>query len=115
LLPALPSCWKNGQVSGLRARGGFITDISWSDGELVNAVITSQNGGVLRIRSYQKLKGKGLKEAQGVLQNPLLQQADVKTPEKSSELKNNLTPEIKKVYEYDLETKKGGKYKISAL
>ena len=34
LLPALPSEWKNGNVSGLKAIGNIGVDISWENGEL---------------------------------------------------------------------------------
>jgi len=44
ILPALPSAWPEGRVRGLRARGGFVTDISWQDGELLQANLTSLAG-----------------------------------------------------------------------
>ncbi|MBN1249952.1 MAG: glycoside hydrolase family 95 protein [Anaerolineae bacterium] len=45
LLPALPSAWPTGAISGLRARGGFEIAMSWADGVLTKARITSDLGG----------------------------------------------------------------------
>jgi alpha-L-fucosidase 2 len=50
LLPALPAAWPQGQVSGLRARGGFEVDVRWRDGRLVEATLRSGNGGAARLR-----------------------------------------------------------------
>lgn len=50
LLPALPRAWSEGQVQGLRARGGFEVTIRWKNHHLVESSIRSTIGGVCRIR-----------------------------------------------------------------
>jgi alpha-L-fucosidase 2 len=49
LLPALPEAWNSGNVKGLCARGGFIIDMSWNDGKLTSAVITSKSNNKCRV------------------------------------------------------------------
>ena len=50
LLPALPACWPQGSVRGLRAQGGYVVDLSWADGKLQEAAITSPFGGKCSVR-----------------------------------------------------------------
>ena len=45
LLPAIPDAWKNGEVKGLCARGGFTVDMEWKAGRITGAKIGSEKGG----------------------------------------------------------------------
>ena len=69
LLPALPDVWKDGSISGLRARGGFEVSMNWSGDRLSSAVIKSMNGGTLTVRTATPLKQKGKKEGSYYLYN----------------------------------------------
>lgn len=44
LLPALPKAWSEGCVTGLLARGGFVVELKWSNGELLEAILLSKAG-----------------------------------------------------------------------
>ena len=55
LLPAMPKAWSDGEVSGLRARGGFTVDEVWSAGRLVSATIRSARGGPCVVRAHERL------------------------------------------------------------
>jgi alpha-L-fucosidase 2 len=45
LLPALPSAWATGSVSGLRVRGGASVDMQWRDGQLNRVCIRASVAG----------------------------------------------------------------------
>jgi alpha-L-fucosidase 2 len=54
LLPALPSAWPTGSVSGMRARGGFTVNLQWKDGKLEGVALHSTAGTTATLR-YQDL------------------------------------------------------------
>lgn len=127
LLPALPSTWDKGEVKGLRARGGYEVDMNWQQGQLAEAEVTSDLGGVLRIRSYVPLNPKvtvkkagddevdvetvELVEAQGPATNPLLQSRAADDAIVSDKILKAY-PQILNVFEYDLPTKPGMTYTL---
>jgi len=56
LLPALPDAWSSGSVKGLRARGGYIVDITWKKKKVTSYRIASQNGGNAIVRVNGEVK-----------------------------------------------------------
>lgn len=63
LLPALPEAWKNGEITGIKARGNYEVSLRWKNGKMNKATITCQKAGNLTINyngKQQKLSfGKG--------------------------------------------------------
>ena len=55
LLPALPSEWSTGSVSGLKARGGYEVDIVWSNGALESVSLVSKEAKVCKLRIGDKI------------------------------------------------------------
>ncbi len=56
LLPALPSVWSSGDITGLCARGNYSVDIKWSDNKLNQATIHSKESGKCTLRTDNKVK-----------------------------------------------------------
>jgi alpha-L-fucosidase 2 len=50
LLPALPGAWPEGEVRGLRARGGFTVDIAWRQRTLRHTTIVADRDALCRVR-----------------------------------------------------------------
>ena len=109
LLPALPSVWKDGEVKGLVARGGFELDMTWKNGKVTRLAVKSRIGGNCRLRSLNPLSGKGLKKAKGENPNPLFAVEQVAEPLNNSKVALNKV-ELPKTYLYDLKTEAGKEY-----
>jgi len=56
LLPALPSQWHEGSITGLKARGGYTVDIIWNGDKLSTATILSPISRDLIIRTKTPIK-----------------------------------------------------------
>ncbi|MFD1873109.1 glycosyl hydrolase family 95 catalytic domain-containing protein [Hymenobacter bucti] len=79
VLPALPSAWPAGTVTGLRARGGFeVVALRWEQGRLAGLTVRSALGGNLRLRlpqGAQPAAGPTLTPATGRNANAFYQQS----------------------------------------
>ncbi len=111
LLPALPSLWKDGEIKGIVARGGFELDLTWKEGKVKKLIVRSRLGGNCRLRSLNPLSGKGLKFAKGENPNSLYEVPVIPEPLINEKAKLNKV-ELKKTYLYDLNTKAGEEYVI---
>ncbi len=54
LLPALPSDWKSGKISGLKARGNIEVSLEWKDGKLLEATLLSPVNKTVMVQYNQK-------------------------------------------------------------
>lgn len=112
VLPALPDRWKDGKVTGLVARGGFVVDIEWKDGKVTMLKVVSRLGGNLRIRTAGELvskNGKSLAVAEGANANPYYATPDVASPIIKETSKLGVVPQAEGNL-YDVETQPGNTY-----
>ncbi len=115
LLPALPSVWSNGKVSGLKARGDFTVDMEWKDGQLVWAKIKSGVGGSCRLRTSVPVKVKGTRYAPAIARNPnpLLYFTEVANSELPVHSVKNGERFLIEYFEIDFGTEKGKSYLVT--
>jgi alpha-L-fucosidase 2 len=105
LLPALPDDFKNGKVTGLKARGGFEVSIEWEKGKVKQLIIKSSLGGNCRLRLASDVKLKGAiqpVEAKGENTNPFYKVESVKQPliAQKANLKGYKSPDTQ-LYEFN--------------
>jgi alpha-L-fucosidase 2 len=114
LLPALPDVWPTGNISGIRARGGFeVVSMEWKEGKLTKLTVKSNLGGNLRLRSTNALKGSGFTLAKASGDNPNPFYVVDETPAAIKSPQANVTPlSLKETFLYDLPTQRGKVYTL---
>jgi alpha-L-fucosidase 2 len=111
ILPAVPGVWAKGKISGLRARGGFLIDMEWENGQVKTVKIKSLLGGNLRIRTSTplSLSGGTVNPASGINPNPLFRTHEIPAPIISEKAKLNSVG-VKATLEYDVPAEQGKEY-----
>jgi alpha-L-fucosidase 2 len=114
LLPALPTEWHTGKVTGLKARGGVTVDMEWENGQLKMAKIHSTLGGLLKIRTYEQvICADEAENTLGVDSNPLFQWVYPGLPIIHKSTATSIW-QGKTSFNLTLNTKQGGNYLIFA-
>ena len=72
LLPALPKSWATGSITGLRARGGVTVDLTWKDGVLTGATLSSARDQTVPVRYRGITQRITLRAGQPTLLGPTL-------------------------------------------
>ena len=73
LLPALPASWKDGSVTGLKARGGYEVSIRWADGKMTSCEIKSILGKPFTVRYAGQTRDFNLAAGKSVKLGPELE------------------------------------------
>ena len=73
ILPALPASWKEGSVSGLKARGDYEVSINWADGKMLSCTIKSNLGKPFTVRYAGKTREIQLPAGKSIQLGPELQ------------------------------------------
>lgn len=112
LLPAIPDSWSDGEIKGLKARGGFEIDMSWKGGKISKLVVRSKLGGNCRLLLYNALqtdKKAALTTAKGDNPNAFYQipaEEDRRLTRETGALPAGAKP----AFTYDVATQAGGVY-----
>jgi len=67
ILPALPEVWREGQIRGIRARGGYTVDIIWQGGEVTDLAIHADQSGPVNVRYKDSLLELNLEAGENVI------------------------------------------------
>ncbi|MEA5404737.1 glycoside hydrolase family 95 protein [Arcicella sp. DC2W] len=87
ILPAIPDDWQDGEIKGMKARGGFEIDITWKNKQVTQLVIRSSIGG----------------------------NCIIKTPNTLNLVGNQSLKKAKNFNAYEFQTIKGGVYVLKSL
>lgn len=65
LLPALPTAWKAGRVTGLRVRGNITFDMEWRDNRATRVILRPGTTREIRVRPPARQRISSIADAKG--------------------------------------------------